>query len=70
MTLSKQAISELRTILETEVSLESVLSISDQEIEDIGLFYLEIFNQALKQKSMVVGSEFAFKLDANSELRK
>lgn len=52
--LSDKAIEELREIFSEYIPQEIIEGFSDEDVSSIGLFYLEVFCQAIKLK---VGSQ-------------
>jgi hypothetical protein len=50
MELSLPAIKDLRKTLEEEIGLVRTNDMSDEDLNHIGLFMLEVFKQALKRR--------------------
>ncbi len=51
MTLSKQALSELKDILRKNRGEDFVRALTDEDLNEIGLFFLEIAVQGLKLRT-------------------
>ena len=51
MELSLEAIKDLRKTLEQEINSKSVNEMSDEDLNYIGSFLLEVFKQGLKRRA-------------------
>lgn len=54
MELSLEAIKDLRDTLEQEISTEQINQMSDEDLDYIGSFCLEVFKQGLKRRVKVL----------------
>jgi hypothetical protein len=53
MILSEKAVTELKKVLEKEIGIESVLMLSENEINRLGVFLLSTFAESLKIRKKI-----------------
>ncbi|MFA7315595.1 MAG: hypothetical protein WC059_02215 [Candidatus Paceibacterota bacterium] len=51
MNLNPPAINDLRKTLEQEIGVEKTNEMTDEDLDHIGSFILEVFTQALKRRA-------------------
>lgn len=67
--MSKEAIKDLRTALQTSYGEDFDVEMTDEEINEVGELLLNILAEGLKLKISVLGSELLIGAVSNSELR-